>query len=189
MEEPKEKTSLARIALIVGIIAGIGAVIGVGWQILHHDDTSVADYQKVVAGTCEQAHAILVRDRSGEFLVFDVGQPGEPASPADLYRVRKDALLRVMDDNVTQVHVAFDGLDSHPRPGALDSPYRLARSAQDAWFTAQGDLRAAVEERLPSNAKGSRLEAIASAFLPDTTGPALDSAMTQLAGATCKVTK
>jgi hypothetical protein len=118
---------LARIALIVGILAALATVVGVAWTIFNRENTEVADYQNQVSATCEQVRTVLAAEHN-EVLVLGPGG----------IRVRKDLLLAVMRNNLDQARIAFrrlecqDGTSSSRRSaprvrGCSDSLVRCLR--------------------------------------------------------------
>jgi hypothetical protein len=176
----QDRSRLGRAALIVGILAGIAAIVGVLLQ-LFPPDNNVGIYQDRVAATCDQVHSILIKDRTGEILV--------PGPPAGGFRVRKNAVLRVLDDNVAQARIAFDSLDRLDVPGSLAARHQNAVAARQAWYDVANRYRAAVEKQLPAVAPLTALQEVeASVGGGGAANAGLNSAMTDLAGRTCQVT-
>ena len=169
---------LARAALIVGIIAAIATVIGVGWTILNQPNNELAAYQAQVSATCEQVRTVLTTEHN-EVLV--VGSGG--------FRVRKDLLLAVMRNNREQAQIAFDALNAKAVPSSLSAQHQAATAAQAAWFATFDGFIATVQDRLRDNARLERLQELGvemSGGQADATR--LTSVMTALAGRNCPVT-
>src|SRR6266540_3784665 len=70
------------IAWITAGAAVVGAFVAL-YGILHHPDTSVADYQRQVRATCGRVHDLLTTDHGGEIIDFD-SAGGFPSNPLDL---------------------------------------------------------------------------------------------------------
>jgi len=183
-ERTQDKSVLAKIAVIAGILAAIASIAGVAWTIFHRESTDVADYQSQVSATCEQINKILAAEHNE---IFDFTNDGGGAdSPDDLIRVRKDVMLQVMEDNLAQAKNAFAALNEHEVPGDLTTAHQSAVKAQDAWYTAIERGMSEIRERLPAKA---RLADVQKYNTGDRgANVRLNSAMTALAGKNCQVT-
>jgi type VI protein secretion system component VasK len=169
---------LARIALIVGILAALATVVGVAWTIFNRENTEVADYQNQVSATCEQVRTVLAAEHN-EVLVLGPGG----------IRVRKDLLLAVMRNNLDQARIAFDALNAKTVPAALGAQHQESVDAQTAWFAAFDQVIATIQERLRNNAPIERLQELGVEFSGSQGATTrLTTAMTALAGRNCPVT-
>lgn len=176
-DDRQDKSILGRVAVIVGVLAATATIVGVAWTIFNRENTEVADYQKQVLATCEQVRGILTTEHP-EVLIL---APGE-------FRVRKDLLLAVMRNNVTQARIAFDGLNGKPVPAALIAQHDAAVEAQTGWATAMGQVIDTIETQLPDNARVSRLQELGVELGgSQATTTRLNSAMTALAGSNCQI--
>jgi hypothetical protein len=165
------------VAIVVGVLAAIATIVGVGWTIFNRENTEVADYQKQVLATCDQVRGILTTQHS-EVLVLG---PGE-------FRVRKDLLLAVMRNNLSQTRIAFDGLNNKPVPAALVAQHDAAVQAQTGWAGAMEQVIATIETQLRDNARVTRLQELGVELGgSQATATRLNTAMTALAGSNCSI--
>ena len=84
--QTENKSTLARIAVVIGILGTIATITSIAWTILHKENNEVRDYQSKVAATCEQIHNVLATEHNE---IFVVGTQSDADSPDDLVRVPK----------------------------------------------------------------------------------------------------
>lgn len=180
------KGPLARVAVVAGILGTVATIIGVFWTILHREDRDVPDYQSQVLATCDQIHKILAVEHN-EIFIFDA--QGDVDSPDDLVRIRKDLLVRVMENNLVQAKNAFAALNQREVPSDLAPLRQEAVKAQDAWYAAVLSVIEIVKERLPKNPRLSDVQELGVDVSGSDPGAniRLNSAMTALAGRSCQV--
>lgn len=76
--------------------------------ILYKENNEVAEYQSQVAVTSEQMHKILGAEHNE---ILTLADQGGADSPDDLIRIRKDLLLRLMENNLAQARSSFATLN------------------------------------------------------------------------------
>lgn len=176
-DESDDKATMKKIAVIVGILAGIATVVGVLLQIFADDGSDVEAYQERVLGTCTQVHDILSKDH-GEII--------EPTPTG--FRIKKDALLAVTKSNFAQARVAFQHLNSEDVPSELTEKHDAAVRAQEAWYTAGEGTMDMIRTRLPDGATLDELNSLSAEFPTMTANVELNNAMSSLAGQACQST-
>jgi hypothetical protein len=186
-DEKTSKGAMTRIAEFVGIPAAIVATVVGLWTLFHRESTDVPDYQRQVLATCQQIHKILSVDHN-EILVIDPQISGN--SPEDMFRVRKNVLLQVLNGNLKQAETAFDVLNEKAVPTALAAQHRDAVDAQATWRSDIENVIAKVRKELPDNATLGRLRQLGVDMGGGsaTASVKLNGAMTALAGENCQVT-
>jgi hypothetical protein len=161
------------------------AVVGAAVAIVNilPKSTEVPDYQKQVVATCSRAHGILATDHGGE--IIDLSSPS-PQGP----RIRKSALLQVMNGNLSAVRTEFSLLNQRQVPGSLGRQKSEAEQAQRSWLDAEQAnvqfVEANVRDRELLTELNSQLAARAAVTAQ--AGARLNSAMSTLAGGECRVT-
>ena len=176
------------IAWIGAGAAVVGAFVAL-YGVLHHPDTSVADYQRQVRATCGRVHALLTADHSGEILGFGA-DGGFPTGPGDLFRVNKGALLNVLRGNLQGAEEEFELLNAKQVPKSLATRKERAVAAQRAWSRAFRETIGTVDQKASEGMTLTRLNAILGGGAGSTTitSARLNAAMTSLAGDDCRVT-
>jgi hypothetical protein len=170
---------LARLSLVVGILAGIAAVMSGAWAIFHQESTEVADYQSQVVATCQQVHKVLAAEHN-EVFVPGLGNPGDP-------QVRRDVFLQVLDSNHAQARIAFDALNQRDVPQDLKESQANAVAAQRAWFAEVEKLKRTII-RFPRTAPASKFQELSASSAISEASATLNATMTALAGKNCQVT-
>jgi hypothetical protein len=176
------------IAWITAGAAVVGAFVAL-YGILHHPDTSLADYQRQVPATCGRVHDLLTTDHGGEIINFD-SAGGFPSNPLDLVKVNKGALLSVLRGNLRGAEEEFDLLNAKPAPQSLAGRKERAVAAQRAWSKAFRKTISTVDQSVAEGMTLSEVNAILGGAGGPTTsaGARLNDAMTSLAGDDCRVT-
>jgi hypothetical protein len=178
------------IAWIGAAAAVVGAFVAL-YGILHHPDTSVADYQRQVRATCGRVHDLLTAQHSEIINLNSAG--GFSGNPLDLAKVNKGALLRVLRDNLRGAEEEFELLNAKPAPQSLAGLKDQAVAAQRAWSKAyQKDMNTVdktIVDGMTLSQVGEMSTILGGAGGASTSaGARLNDAMTSLAGDDCRVT-
>jgi hypothetical protein len=185
----EKKGPLSRLSVIVSILAGLAAIAGVGWTMFHKNNTDVADYQNQVVATCEQIHTVLAVQHN-EVLDLDLGggRSSTPGDPRDAFRVRRDAMLHVMESNIAQARISFDALNRRAVPEPLKAQHLDAVAAQRAYLDNMEQFQRTIRDSLAPTVPLSKLQALFDSSGEDKAAATLNAAMTTLAGKNCQVT-
>jgi hypothetical protein len=151
-----------------------------------NEDT--AAYQRRALATCEQVKAILDEENNE---IFEMKPAAGVTTPTDMVRIRKDALLQVLQSKVDRSSAAFAEFDKVPVPAELATRKAAADKAVAAWLkTGRSSVKQAqsqIRDGMTLTELQKRPINILADTKTDTTDVQLNAAMSDLAGEACAI--
>jgi hypothetical protein len=184
MAETTERGSQTKIIAWIGAVVGLVSAFGVLYGIFHKTSTEIPDYQRQVIASCKDVNRVVTADHGLEIIQFDDSPDfGDPTSFA---LVRKDALLRVMQQNLDAVRERFRLLNERSAPKQLNEQKHRAESAQQNWYAVSEDAIRTIEKQVQDRDPFQKTQTLLSGPRITQAGLGLNEAMTALAGSECK---